>query len=59
MYIIEAVALKSSHRSHYAYGTVKLHLQQRISYNIWSSVATAILARMLSHMAELTYPAQA
>ena len=52
MAVIETLALKISHRSHCAYGTAKLRLQQRISYAIWSSVATAILARMPSHTAD-------
>ena len=59
MNTIESLALKIAHRSHCAYGTVKLRLQQRTSYAIWSSVATAILARMPSHIADLKYPVQA
>ena len=54
MTLIEALALKISHCSHRAYGAVNLRLQQRISYAIWSAVATAILARMPSHTIDLT-----
>ena len=59
MTLIEALALKIYHRSHCAYGAVKLRLQQRISYAIWSSVATTILSGMPSHTADLKYPVQA
>ena len=45
-YVINGLARNNAARSHCAYSTTKLRLQQRISYAIWSTVATAILSRM-------------
>lgn len=57
--IIETFASTIAHRSHCAYSIVNLSLRQRLSYAIWSSVATQVLARMPSHVTDPQYPVKA
>ena len=58
MTIMESLARKIAHHSHCSYENVKMRLQQHTSYGIGSSIATAILARMPSHIADTHYPVQ-
>ena len=58
MATLETIAHRISTRTCSSYGTAKLRLLQRISFAIWSSVASATLARMPYHGAALSSPAQ-
>ena len=55
--VIEEHAIKIAFRTPATPATIKLRLQQRLSYVVWSSVAAAaILARMPSQDVEASFP---
>ena len=56
--VLETLTQHVARRTSTTYGTAKLHLQQRLSFAIWSSVASATLARMPYHGAALSHIAQ-
>jgi len=57
-HIIEDHARRIALRSCISFSSAKSRILQRISYAIWSSTASAILARMPSHVADLSHPLQ-
>ena len=56
--VLETLAHLIARGTSSTYGTPKHRLQQRLSFAIWSSVASATLARMPYHGAALSHPAQ-
>ena len=56
--VLETLAHQIARRTSTSYGTAKLRLQQRLSFAIWSSVASATLSRMPCHDVALSHPAQ-
>ena len=58
MDVLETMAHRIANRTCSSYGTAKLRLLQRVSFAIWSNVASATIARMPYHGAALSSPAQ-
>ena len=56
--VLESLAHQIAIRTGTIFGTAKSRLSQRLSYAIWSSVASATVARMPYHGAALSCPAQ-
>ena len=58
MEVLETMAHRIANHICSSYGTAKLRLLQRISFTIWSNVASATIARMPYHGAALSSPAR-
>ncbi|CDF40212.1 unnamed protein product [Chondrus crispus] len=58
MAVLEYLAHRIANRTYSSYGTAKIRLLQRISFAVWSSLASATLSRMPYHGAALSSPAQ-
>ena len=56
--VLETLSHRIARRTSTTYGSAKLRLSQRISFAIWSSVASATLAQMPYHDVALSCPAQ-
>ena len=56
--VIVHLARQIANRTGTSFGTAKSRLSQRLSYTIWSSVASAIIARMPYHGSALSCPTQ-